>query len=248
MEKILSNEDPVMTKEMFSVDDQNKTNGVSLDAHLVDISRTFRDFLLIERRRAQNTVESYGRDIDSFFCWLQENEDASPANWSKNTIIDYLKEMREKGKSDTTLRRRLASIRALAGLLVRDGHIREDFTADITQPAKWKRLPKTLSQEDMSRILLAPDDKTPQAVRDRAMFELLYATGMRVSEIIQLKLIQIELESGFCIVHGKGDKSRLVPIGDTAKEMIADYLDTARRAFCAPEVGLCISHERRGGP
>ena len=237
-----------MTKEMFSVDDHKKTNGVSLDAHLVDISRTFRDFLLIERRRAQNTVESYGRDIDSFFYWLQENEDASPANWSKNTIIDYLKEMREKGKSDTTLRRHLASIRALAGLLVRDGYIREDFTADITQPVKWKRLPKTLSQEDMSRILLAPDDKTPQAVRDRAMFELLYATGMRVSEIIQLKLIQIELESGFCIVHGKGDKSRLVPIGDAAKEMIADYLDTARLSLLRARKSDYVFLTSRGGP
>ena len=248
MEKILSNEDPVMTKAMFSVDDHDKANGVSLDAHLVDISRTFRDFLLIERRRAQNTVESYGRDVDSFFCWLQENEDASPANWSKNTVIGYLKEMREKGKSDTTLRRRLASIRALAGLLVRDGYIKEDFTADITQPAKWKRLPKTLSQEDMSRILLAPDDKTPQAVRDRAMFELLYATGMRVSEIIQLKLIQIELESGFCIVHGKGDKSRLVPIGDAAKEMIADYLDTARLSLLRAHKSDYVFLTSRGGP
>jgi len=237
-----------MTKEKFSPEEHKKSHGVSLDARLVDISRTFRDFLLIEHRRAVNTVESYGRDVESFFCWLQENGDVSPANWSKNIVIDYLRDKREKGRSDTTLRRHLASIRALARLLVRDGYVKEDFTADIVQPAKWKRLPKTLSQEDMSKIQLAPDDKTPQAMRDRAMFELLYATGMRVSELIRLKLNQIELESGFCIVHGKGDKSRLVPIGDAAKDMLADYLGTARQSLLRAEKSDYVFLTSRGGP
>ena len=237
-----------MTKEKFLTEEHEKNNPVSLDTRLVDILRTFRDFLLIERRRAVNTVESYGRDVESFFYWLQENGDVSPANWSKSIVIDYLKDKREKGKSDTTLRRHLASIRALARLLVRDGYAKEDFTADIAQPAKWKRLPKTLSQEEMSKILLAPDGKTPQAVRDKAMFELLYATGMRVSEIIRLKLNQIELESGFCIVHGKGDKSRLVPIGDAAKDMLADYLGAARQSLLRARKSDYVFLTGRGGP
>ena len=248
MEEILNNGEHAMTKEKFSPEEHKKSHGVSLDARLVDISRTFRDFLLIEHRRAVNTVESYGRDVESFFCWLQENGDVSPANWSKSIVIDYLRDKREQGKSDTTLRRHLASIRALARLLVRDGYVKEDFTADIVQPAKWKRLPKTLSQEDMSKILLAPDDKTPQAMRDRAMFELLYATGMRVSEIIRLKLNEIELESGFCIVHGKGDKSRLVPIGDVAKDMLADYLGTARQSLLRARKSDYVFLTSRGGP
>ena len=237
-----------MTKEKFSAEENEKNNQVSLDARLAGILGNFRDFLLIERRRAANTVESYGRDIESFFYWLQENEDVSPANWSKSIVIDYLKDKREKGKSDTTLRRHLASIRALARLLVRDGEIKEDFTADIVQPSKWKRLPKTLSQEDMSKILLAPDDKTPQAIRDKAMFELLYATGMRVSEIIRLQLNQIELESGFCIVHGKGDKSRLVPIGDAAKDMLEDYLGAARQSLLRARQSDYVFLTGRGGP
>ena len=237
-----------MTKERFSAEGNEKNNQVSLDARLAGILGNFRDFLLIERRRAANTVESYGRDIESFFYWLQENEDVSPANWSKSIVIDYLKDKREKGKSDTTLRRHLASIRALARLLVRDGEIKEDFTADIVQPSKWKRLPKTLSQEDMSKILLAPDDKTPQAIRDKAMFELLYATGMRVSEIIRLQLNQIELESGFCIVHGKGDKSRLVPIGDAAKDMLEDYLGAARQSLLRARQSDYVFLTGRGGP
>ena len=237
-----------MTKERFSTEGNEKNNQVSLDARLAGILGNFRDFLLIERRRAANTVESYGRDIESFFYWLQENEDVSPANWSKSIVIDYLKDKREKGKSDTTLRRHLASIRALARLLVRDGEIKEDFTADIVQPSKWKRLPKTLSQEDMSKILLAPDDKTPQAIRDKAMFELLYATGMRVSEIIRLQLNQIELESGFCIVHGKGDKSRLVPIGDAAKDMLEDYLGAARQSLLRARQSDYVFLTGRGGP
>lgn len=248
MEKILSNGEHAVRKEKFLTEEHEKNNQVSLDTRLVDILRTFRDFLLIERRRAVNTVESYGRDVESFFSWLQENGDVSPANWSKSIVIDYLKDKREKGKSDTTLRRHLASIRALARLLVRDGYAKEDFTADIAQPAKWKRLPKTLSQEEMSKILLAPDGKTPQAVRDKAMFELLYATGMRVSEIIRLKLNQIELESGFCIVHGKGDKSRLVPIGDAAKDMLADYLGAARQSLLRARKSDYVFLTGRGGP
>ena len=237
-----------MTKGKNSFSDYEKNNGASLDARLADILRTFRDFLLIERRRAANTVESYGRDVESFFFWLQENGEVSPAKWSKSTVIDYLKDNREKGKSETTLRRHLASIRALARLLVRDEFIREDFTADIAQPSRWKRLPKTLSQEEMSRVLLAPDNKTPEAVRDRAMFELLYATGMRVSEIIQLKLNQLEIESGFCIIHGKGDKSRLVPIGDAAKEMLEDYLETARLSLLRAQKTDFVFLTRRGEP
>ncbi len=237
-----------MTKEKFSAEGNEKNNGVSLDARLIGILRTFKDFLLIERRRAVNTVESYGRDIESLFFWLQENGEVSPMNWSKNTIIGYLKEKREKGKSDTTLRRHLASIRALAKLLLRDGYVKEDFTADIAQPSKWKRLPKTLSQEDMSKILSAPDGKTPQAIRDRAMLELLYATGMRASEIIRLKLNQIELESGFCIVHGKGDKSRLVPMGDAAKNMLMDYLDTARLSLLRARKSDYVFITGRGEP
>ena len=244
----MSNGEHAVTKEKFSSEEHEKNDQVSLDTRLDDILRTFRDFLLIERRRAVNTVESYGRDVESFFYWLQENEDVSPANWSKSIVIDYLKDKREKGKSDTTLRRHLASIRALARWLVRDGYAKEDFTADIAQPAKWKRLPKTLSQEEMSKILLAPDGKTPQAVRDKAMFELLYATGMRVSEIIRLKLNQIELESGFCIVHGKGDKSRLVPIGDAAKDMLADYLGAARQSLLRARKSDYVFLTGRGGP
>ena len=237
-----------MTRDKFSTGDGDNSNGVSLDARLHDISRIFRDYLLIERRRAMNTVESYGRDIESFFSWLQAHEETSPVNWSKNNVIHYLSDLRKKGKSDTTLRRHLASIRALAKFLVRDGYIKEDITADIVQPSRWKRLPKTLSQEEMNRILLAPDDKTPQAVRDRAMFELLYATGMRVSEIIQLKLNQIELESGYCIVHGKGDKSRLVPIGDAAKDLLADYLCTTRQYFLRSARSGNVFLTSRGGP
>ena len=237
-----------MTKETLTIEEHEEKSVVSLDARLVDILSIFRDFLLIERRRAANTVESYGRDIESFFTWLQKKDDTLPAKWSKNTVVDYLKEKREKGKSDTTLRRHLASIRALAKLLVRDGFINEDFTADIVQPSKWKRLPKTLSQEDMSKILLAPDDKTPQAARDKAMLELLYATGMRVSEIIQLRLNQIELESGFCIVHGKGDKSRLIPIGDAARDLLVDYLEVSRRSLLRARKSDYLFLTSRGKP
>ena len=237
-----------MAREKVLSKNDEEGSGAALDARLADVLRNFRNFLLIERRLAVNTVESYGLDVESFFFWAQENGAASPGNWSKATVVSYLKDGREAGKSDATLRRRLASIRALAGLLVRDGHAREDFTADVMQPSKWKRLPRTLSQEGMSKILSAPDEKTPEAVRDGTMFELLYATGMRVSEIIGLRLGQIQIESGFCIVHGKGDKSRLVPMGDAAKNRLEDYLDAARPALLRGRASDYVFLTRRGGP
>ena len=237
-----------MAREKVLAKNDEEGSRAALDARLADMLRNFRNFLLIERRLAVNTVESYGLDVESFFFWAQENGAASPGNWSKSTVVSYLKDGREAGKSDATLRRRLASIRALAGLLVRDGHAREDFTADVMQPSQWKRLPRTLSQEGMSKILSAPDEKTPEAVRDGTMFELLYATGMRVSEIIGLRLGQIQIESGFCIVHGKGDKSRLVPMGDAAKNRLEDYLDAARPALLRGRASDYVFLTRRGGP
>ena len=246
--EILNDEACMMAKKKISTEDSEEREETALDARLADILRNFRNFLLIERRLAANTVESYGLDIESFFFWAQKNDDASPARWSKATVVSYLKAKRERGKSDATLRRHLASIRALAKLLARDGHVKEDFTADVMQPSKWKRLPKTLSQEEISKILLAPDEKTPEAARDKAMFELLYATGMRVSEIIQLRLNQIQLESGFCIVHGKGDKSRLVPIGDAAKNYLENYIDSSRLSLLRARKSDYVFLTRRGEP
>ncbi len=237
-----------MGKKRTAAKSRERNKGVRLAAPLADILRTFQGFLLIERRLSANTVESYGRDVEAFLRWAQINDGVSPANWSKATVVSYLKTERKNGKSNATLRRHLASVRGFAKLLVRDGHVQEDFTADIVQPSRWERLPKTLSQENMSRILLAPDDKTPEAVRDRAMFELLYATGMRVSEIVDLELNQIQLEAGFCIVHGKGEKSRLVPIGDAAKHCLEDYLDTARLYLLRTRKSTHAFLTRRGGP
>ncbi len=222
--------------------------GVALDASLREVLHAFQDYLLIERRLAANTVESYGHDAASFLEWAQRSEGAAPEAWTKATVVAYLAEERAQGKSDTTLRRRLASLRALAGLMVREGYAREDFTADVAQSARWKRLPKTLSQEEMSKILLAPDESTPEAVRDGAMFELLYATGMRVSEIVGLMLRQVEFEAGFCIVHGKGEKSRLVPMGDVARARLQGYCETARPALLRHRQSDYVFLTRRGQP
>lgn len=219
----------------------------ALDARLAELLRVFDDFLRIERRLAANTAQSYGRDVASFLLWAQENGAAAPATWDKDTVVSYLRAERGRGRSDATLRRRLASIRALARFLVRDGRAEADFTADVMQPARWKRLPKTLSQEEVDRILAAPDDKTPEGVRDRAMFELLYATGMRVSEIVHLRLAQVQLEAGFCIVHGKGGKSRLVPMGDAARDCLADYVAAARPRLLRTARSDHVFLTRRGG-
>ena len=122
-----------------------------------------------------------------------------------------------------------------------------DFTADISYSASWKRLPKTLSSDEVDRLLSAPDDQTPEGVRDGAMLEILYATGMRVSELVGLKISQIHLDAGFSIVQGKGDKTRLVPVGDLARDRVREYLETARSALLRGRPSDFVFVTRRGG-
>ncbi|MBI4251128.1 MAG: site-specific tyrosine recombinase XerD [Candidatus Tectomicrobia bacterium] len=206
------------------------------------------DFLVVERRLAPLTVESYGMDLRSFLAWAQENGAGEPSAWARTTVTARLGALRRQGKSDRTLRRHLSALRAFIRFLVREGAVEADFTADIVQSAAWRRLPKTLTDEEVDRLLAAPDENTLESRRDGAMLELLYATGMRVSELVQLRLGQVRLDAGFCLVHGKGEKTRLVPLGDVARKRVADYLAEVRPAFRRGRLSDYLFLTRRGGP
>lgn len=222
--------------------------GRELGPPLEDLLRGFEDFLVVERRLAPLTVESYRTDLRAFLAWAQRSGAGKPSAWDRGTVTAHLGALRRQGKSDRTLRRHLSTLRAFARYLVREGAAGADFTADIAQSSAWKRLPKTLSDEEVDRLLASPDEKTLEGRRDGAMLELLYATGMRVSELVQLRLGQLRLDAGFCLVHGKGDKTRLVPLGDAARRRVAAYLDEVRPAFRRGRLSDHIFLTRRGGP
>mgnify|MGYP001594132416 FL=1 len=222
--------------------------GGGLGPELEGLLQGFLDFLAVERRLARLTVESYGLDLRAFLAVLREGGAARPSAWDRSVVTDHLGRLRGEGKSDRTLRRHLSAIRSFARYLAGEEIVPEDFTAGVVQSAAWRRLPKTLTGEEMDRLLAAPDAKTLEGRRDGAMLELLYATGMRVSELVQLRLGQIRLDAGFCLVHGKGDKTRLVPLGDLARARVGAYLEEVRPAFRRGRLSDHLFLTRRGGP
>ncbi len=220
-----------------------------LHKQLENILHNFQDYLAIERRMSPKSVESYMSDAGRFLRWAQARKLAEPGGWDRAVITQHLAHLRKEGKADTTIRRHLAAFRALSRFLVREEVIDSDFTADISQPAAWKRLPKVLSDDEIARLLAAPEEGTLEGVRDGAMLELLYATGIRVSELVNLKLTQLQFQLGtaFALVHGKGDKDRLVPVGDLARERVEYYLEGTRPLLLKGRASDFVFVTRRGG-
>ncbi len=223
-------------------------SAAALRPPLGELLHAFQDFLRVERRLSAHSVESYGRDVRAFLGWAQGEGRAEPGGWDRSTVVAHLGALRRQGKADRTLRRHLAALRAFSRFLAREERVEADFTADLDQPSTWRRLPKTLTGEEVERLLAAPDALTPEGERDGAMLELLYATGMRVSELVSLRMGQARLEAGFCLVHGKGDKTRLVPLGDLARSRVERYLEEVRPSFLRGRQSDYIFLTRRGGP
>jgi integrase/recombinase XerD len=217
-----------------------------LNSKLEDMRRNYQDYLSIERRMSPMSVESYVRDARDFLLWAQRGKRTNPKAWERGDVVANLARLRVEGKADTTIRRQLAAIRVFARFLLREGIVDADFTVDISQPAAWKRLPKTLSANQVERLLAAPDGKTAESVRDGAMLEMLYATGMRVSELVGLKITHVQMDAGFSLINGKGDKTRLVPVGDVALGRLREYLDTARLSLLRGKTSDFIFVTRRG--
>ena len=173
------------------------------------------------------TVEAYRRDLEQFTAWLA-SQDLGLGQVERSTLRAYLGARRDAGLSPRSAARALSSLRGFFRGLVRDGVLSEDPTAGLRSPALWRTVPHVLSGEDVEALLAAPDTSTVLGLRDRAMVETLYATGMRVSELVGISLDRVRLDPGFVRVLGKGRKERLVPLGNRAIEWIERYLEEAR--------------------
>lgn len=186
------------------------------------------DYLDVERGLAANTVESYGRDLRQFLAHLRINGYSSWGAVEKNRILIYMEILKKGGKSGATVSRSLAAMRSLFKFLTGEGYIEADPTSDLDTPRTGKRLPTVLSLNEVEILLQSPDTRTPAGLRDKAMLELLYATGMRVSELTGLAVQDVNLDSGFVRCLGKGNKERLVPVGSVAARALRDYLSVGR--------------------
>lgn len=184
--------------------------------------------LAVERGLTENTLVSYRADISAFLDFLRKRKVASLAQADKDTIMAYLYALQMKGRSSATVSRHLAAMRSFFRFLVREGTLAKDPTADLESPKQHQKLPRVLNAEEVDLLLGQPMSGEPCGLRDKAMLELLYATGIRVTELISLDLEHIHINNGFIRCYGKGKKERMVPLGDVAARCLQEYLDRGR--------------------
>jgi len=193
-----------------------------------ELIEQFLNFLSVERGLAANTISSYRIDLSKFAVFLKKNHVTSMESVGKDHLTKYLMHLKDKGLSTNSISRNLASIKTFYKFLVNEKFVKENVAGILESPRLWKKLPNTLSIEEVDRLLSAPDKRGWMGIRDRASLELLYATGMRVSELINLNINSLNMDVGFIKCVGKGSKERIVPLGSRAKDALKRYLDKSR--------------------
>lgn len=190
------------------------------------LSEKYFDFLASVKKASNNTLLSYRRDINNYIEFLKiKKQRIETANGT--TVLDYLMGLQQSGKSASTVSRSLASIRSMYRFLQNEGTITVDPTAQLHSLKAEKKLPEVLTNEEIERLLAQPDTDDLKGCRDKAMLELLYATGMRVSEMIDLKLSDVDMDIGY-INCNHGAKLRVIPVYSIAKKAVKDYIEGAR--------------------
>jgi integrase/recombinase XerD len=200
---------------------------VSTTHNLVDAYLTH---LQVERRLADHTLESYARDLQRLAAFAAGLEQ-SVQQLDRRDLDDFMSEMMNSGLSPRSVARTVAAVRGFYRFAVLAQHLDANPADDLHAPRAWPALPKFLVLEDVEKLIKQPDVATPIGLRDRALIEVLYATGLRVSELIHLRARDLNLEAGFLTCTGKGNKQRLVPIGDEASKWVTKYVGAARPAL-----------------
>ena len=193
--------------------------------------------LAVERRLSSHTVESYGRDLSQLFE-MATGLGRPVESLDRRALEQHVRALMAEGRSPRSVARSVAGVRGFYRYLVLSGDRQDNPAGDLLAPRAWKTLPKSLSMDQVERLLQSPDTTEPRGLRDRALIELLYATGLRVSEVVSLRPQDVNLESGYLTCAGKGRKQRLVPVGDEAAAWLTRYLREGRPALL----------KRRGSP
>lgn len=188
----------------------------------------FAEYLQVERGLSENTVKAYNRDLRNFVDFLEDDKLDSAAEATHLHIVEYLAYIRKKELSSSTIDRKTDSLRAFYRFLVSERLISKDPTRLIESARSWNKLPGVLSIEEVNLLLEQPDTSKPLGMRDRMLLEIMYAAGLRVSELVDLKITDINTELGYLRCLGKGNKERVVPVGSMALEVIKEYLDSGR--------------------
>jgi integrase/recombinase XerD len=186
--------------------------------------RSFLDSLFIEKGLSKNTIKSYESDLKEFFAWCHNIHKKLPSKLNSSSINIYLGHLFNKNIKSSSVNRKLSTLKAFYIFLYKQKLILKIPTEDIETPKIQKKLPSTLSENEVEKLLKAPKDKNIIELRDKAMLEMLYATGMRISELVNLKEVNVDKNRQVVKVLGKGSKERLIPFGDEALDSLQKYL------------------------
>ncbi len=204
-------------------------------------------FLSVERGLADNTLASYRRDLLNFIDFLKSKGIESIQEVTRSDLSDFLFMLKTKGRAPSTISRNLASIRTFCQFMIKEGLLKIDPSSELESPKQEKKLPDVLTFNEVEKLLDQPDGSCHRGIRDKAMLEMLYATGIRVSELIALDRTHTDIKNGYIICTGKGNKERIIPLGSYAINVLKMYLENARPKIIKSESekALFVNHHGR---
>lgn len=209
-----------------------------------DALRLFLEYLSVEKGLSQNTHLSYSRDLRKFLAFLKSRK-IGWAGLTEDALVRFIREESQAGLSARSLARLISALRSFTKFLVLSGFLKKDPSSGLKSPSTWLSLPKYLTVKEIEDLLSAPDASKPAGLRDRAMIEVLYGAGLRVSELVSLKPADVNLDDGFLVCRGKGGKERIVPLGRSACDWVGRYLLEVR-PLAEPEEERELFLSRRG--
>jgi integrase/recombinase XerD len=214
---------------------------------MTELVRLFLDSISIEKGLSKNTRLAYGRDLQRYAAFLKKAKVLSFDEVTRQEIMDFLLKERDRGLTPASVSRELVAVRMFHRFLAEEGRVKEDVTDAIEAPKLWKHLPEVLSVADVESLLKEPNTRRPQGVRDQAVLELMYAAGLRATEVTLLKIGHLNFETGYLRVSGKGDKERIVPMGKMARHSVERYLKNVRPGWVKgnSEDVLFVTHAGR---
>ena len=211
-----------------------------------DMLDSYLTYLVVIKGLSKNTAYSYKTDIEKLFRYLEKHSIDSITQIEPSDLSDFIVDLNINGLGIKSINRCIVSIKQFFKYLLLENVISSDPTLDITAPKMKRSIPEVLSIEEIEKLLTAPDISTFEGLRDSAMLELLYASGLRVSELVELTLNDLNNEHGYVIVYGKGSKERLVPVGQTSLKKIKDYLDLSRSNLLKNRISDYLFITKRG--
>jgi integrase/recombinase XerD len=199
-----------------------------LEKHMHHLIDEYLNFMVVEKGASRNTIDGYSRDLNRYAAFIDSLKIHDIRQIGTEDLISYLSRLKNEGLAANSVNRALAALRGFYKYLLREKKLESTPVAHIELARVWMHLPDVLSREEMSLLLMQPGSATPAAIRDAAMFELIYATGVRVSELTGLTLNSINWQVGYLVAMGKGGKERIVPLGRMAYDQVKRYIEEAR--------------------